>query len=74
MFNEELMIYIRDKIISRLCQSFDSSFVGNEEFSENVFVKIHGASLRGAADVQEVSVSSRLSINCSKQYMGIFLP
>lgn len=58
MFNEELMMYIKDEIISRLCQSFASSVVGNEEFSKNVFVRIHGTSLRGAADVLRGASSS----------------
>lgn len=58
MFNEELMIYIKDKIISRLCRSFASSFVGNEEFSKNVFLRIPGTSLRGAADVLRGASSS----------------
>lgn len=50
-FNEELTIYIRDKIISRLCQSFARSFVSDEEFSKNVLLRIVGTTFRGVAEV-----------------------
>lgn len=54
-FSEELTIYIRDKKILRLCQSFDSSFVSDEEFSQNLFLRVHGVFLRGAADVTRLA-------------------
>lgn len=50
-FNEQLTIYIRDKKILKLCQSFDSSSVSDEEFSQNLILRVHGVFLRRAADV-----------------------
>ena len=50
-FNEQLTIYIRDKKILKLCQSFDSSSVSDEEFSQNLILRVRGVFLRRAADV-----------------------
>lgn len=71
-FNEQLTIYIRDKKILKLCQSFDSSSVSDEEFSQNLILRVHGVFLRRAADVTRwASLPCRL-INCLEVKTGTF--
>ena len=72
-FNEEFTIYIRDKKILRLCQSFDSSFVSDEEFSQNLFLRVHGVFLRGAADVTTWASLPWWLINYLEVKIGTFL-